>query len=80
MLRAPLEFRVKSKAWYPHGTAISVISRIVNVLKIERGKSATPDVNLIISFEDILCAGMRELSISDEDAKPTGIEKGLMHA
>jgi hypothetical protein len=71
---------VKSKAGYPHGTAISVICRIVNVLKIERGKSTTPDINLIISFEDILPAGMRELSISDEDAKPTGIEKGLMHA
>ena len=50
------------------------------MLKIERGKSTTPDINLIISFEDILSAGMRELSISDEDAKPTGIKKGLMHA
>jgi hypothetical protein len=71
---------VKSETGYPHGTAISVICRIVNVLKIERGKSATPDINLIISFEGILSAGMRELSISDKDAKPTGIEKGLMHA
>jgi len=50
------------------------------VLKIERGKSTTPDINFIVSFDDILCAGMREFSISDEDAKPTGIEKGLMHA
>ncbi len=74
------EFRVKSKAGYPHGTAISVICRIVNILKIDRGKSATPDINFIVSFDDILSAGMRKPAISDEDAKATGIEKGLMRA
>ncbi len=71
---------MKSETGDPYGTSISVVSRIINVLKIESGKHTTPDLHIIVSLNDILRARMRKLSISDEEAKPTGIEIGLMLA
>lgn len=71
---------MKSETGNPYGTAISVVSRIGNVLEIDRSKRATPDIHFIVSFSDIFPARVRELSVSDEDAKATGVEKSLMGA
>src|SRR5215831_6156386 len=74
------ELSVKSETGNPYGTPISVVSRIGNVLKIDRSKGALPDIHFIVSFSDIFPARVRELSISDEDAKATCVEKSLMGA
>ena len=71
---------MKSETGNPYGASIPVVCRIGNVLQIDCRKRALPDLNFIIALNDIFSAWMRKLSISDEDAEATGIEKRLMRA
>src|SRR5215475_12459221 len=74
------EFGMKAETRHPHRTAVPIVGGVCNVLKIGSGKKTAPDSYSIVSLDDILWAGMRKLSISDEDAQATGIKKSLMVA
>ena len=49
-----LELQVKPQARHQHGSAIAVISGMVDVLQIEGAEEAAPYVEVVIRFDDVL--------------------------
>ncbi len=70
----PSEFRVKPETGNPYGTAITIVGRIDDTLQIDGGR----DLDVVIRLDDILAAGMWKLSIANEYAETSGVEKGPM--
>jgi hypothetical protein len=71
---------MKAETGNPHRTSIAVVSRIVDVLQVESGGNAGPDMCTLVSFDNIFGVVMRKLSVANEDAEPTGVKKGSMRA
>jgi len=74
-----LELRVQPRCEYGNRSPIAVVAGIENQLIVRAHPPAGPKRQAVISFENLLGAGMRQLSIPDEDAEAAGIEKGRMH-
>ena len=74
------EFRVQPETGNPYGPAIAIVARIDDTLQIDGGRDLAPDVDVVIRLDDILAAGMRKLSVANDYAETSGVEKGPMRS
>src|SRR5215469_10756942 len=61
-------------------TAIGIVAGIADELIVEAQFRRRRQRIAVIGFDDLLQAGMRQLSVANEDAQASSIEKRLMDA
>ena len=60
--------------------AIGVVSGVDDELIVEGKPRRGSEGVTVIGLDDLLKAGIRQLSVADDDTQSSGIQKGLVHA
>src|SRR5919204_4839127 len=75
-----LELSVETCGERVHRTAVGVVGGVGDELVIEGDAHVGGKRVAVISFEDLLEPGIRQLSVADEDAQAAGVQKRLVNA
>src|SRR4029077_7809257 len=71
------EFQMKPKRGHNHGTAVSIVSRVDDMLQARSHVDAPPQAGCVIGFDNIF-APIIERTVSDEEAGPSVSEVRLV--
>jgi hypothetical protein len=71
------EFQVNAKSGHPHRPAVTVVSRIVDVLKIDPAENAMPEMRIVVALDDGLSA-VGQSPISQQKAASTKFKIALV--
>jgi hypothetical protein len=64
---------MQSQPWNGHRAAITVVSRVDSILEIDSRENTTPDVEIVVSLENLLAA-IGQITISEQKALATQLE------
>src|SRR5205807_10113859 len=67
------KINMQPQAWDRHRAAIAVVSRIDNILKLGRGECSSPDVEVVVSLQNLL-ATVGQIAVSEQKTLATQFE------
>jgi len=59
---------MQAEGWSKQGAAIAVISRVIDVLRVERGEDSAPHVQRVVGFDDVLAA-IIQFAVAKQEAE-----------
>ncbi len=62
-----LELQMKPKGRNENGSARAIVAWMVDILRIQRSKYASPDMRRVVGFQDVL-TGVTQFSVSQQES------------